>query len=260
LAEELLPKPCRDPLCYMIDNPDVELRRVATACFEGPRGAWVAHVRRAAPRPTAHWEFVDPQGKRTASLLADADGPFVRAGFDYDGDGFVELVVDGRDGADGAIFTIRSGRPERYAAPKFVSARDLDEDARRDLFGYGRFDASVDGCRVQGAPARAPAYRLHGPMVAYHSLADGSFTDQDAVARAALAEDCKTTLGAEETATMDSPLLFGPSIGCALLQNDKAKVRTSIARFAKGATTCLAHEPFDRPATVRALTRWLDSK
>lgn len=114
--------------------------------------------------------------------------------FDFDGDGDPEVVLhaerndsEGASYAQGRVWTFTEGGIflyERAASFVVTGVEDVDRDGRPDLKFSTPFSEMSESC---GA-----GFEVHvaGPTFVAHSLADGSFNPDDAVARAYLARQC----------------------------------------------------------------------
>lgn len=129
---------------------------------------------------------------------------------DYDGDGTPEAAVwtaqigqEVRSSARGMLWSFAHGMVAPYSkadtlaiAPFEVDAAaaaepaplfDLDADGRIDLLGYAPFfGVFKQGCGV------IESFDAFGPRLVLHALADGSFSNRDAVARAHAKTQCPT--------------------------------------------------------------------
>jgi hypothetical protein len=146
--------------------------------------------------------------------------------FDFDGDGDEEMflrvaeVVDGIERRSaGRIWTFRRIGPgagiDRYAPARDIDVetlRDVDADGRPDAITYAPyvFAAGEWGCGLR-------VFRAHGPPFVAHALADGTFTRDDAVARAEARRACPskpTTIVATVEGVVD-PQQTANDIACA---------------------------------------------
>lgn len=124
--------------------------------------------------------------------------------YDYDGDGLHEAIVryevNKRPAAESAsalgawssLFTLKDGKVVAYErgpklAPGSASVEQLENDLRPDIADYGPFIGWLTkGCGVSNCPDR-----VAGPRFFWRAVADGSFDNQDASARAALQRSCQ---------------------------------------------------------------------
>jgi hypothetical protein len=148
---------------------------------------------------------VDLMGKRLSAPL----GTFVTApgglalaplqAYDFDDDGNDELIVSyelnaiapgTKPVAPSPIWSFSATGISAYAKAPAVSGgvgvEHLDSDMRPDLGTYGPFVAWFGAdCGLKTCPPR-----LSGPRLFFHSLPDGSFSDTDAAAHAAVERTC----------------------------------------------------------------------
>jgi hypothetical protein len=184
-------------------------------CWPTSRGAWAISVDKPIP-PGGHlgrWSIVhlDVDGARTAigpTLYVDhppkrednldlqrttLEGPLF---FDFDGDGEVEMflrVAEVPDGIErrsaGRIWSFHRIRGvERYAPARDLDVetlRDVDADGRPDVITYAPYSFPAGE-----APCGFRAFRAHGPAFVAHALADGTFSRDDAIARAEALRAC----------------------------------------------------------------------
>jgi hypothetical protein len=159
----------------------------AVAC--GPRGLPPTAPSRArfeevAAAARARFEPCTAMARGVRNAVPDMpQGELIEA-FDWDGDGCPEIVVV----TDGelAIWTYREGRTERYAPSEtltFDGVEDVDSDGRPDLVDH-RFTRERPDC------LRTNQARIGGPIVVLHSMIDGTFAENDEVARAHLLRQC----------------------------------------------------------------------
>jgi hypothetical protein len=186
-------------------------------CVYGPRGAWILAVRAAGDgkgkgesyRPVApdeatfsfDWELVhvDPAGKE---VRGDVRGTTVKYGaliraieikgaHDLDGDGVAELFFT-REYANTeesqetpAILRAQGGRIEPYPgvdASALLEIRDADGDGRADLVLQSPY-------HLEG-PCGLDGQHFYGPRVLAHTKPDGTFSREDAWARAFVRDQC----------------------------------------------------------------------
>jgi hypothetical protein len=145
----------------------------------------------------------------------------VSKSFDYDGDGFPELLVvtqtagaTGITGEDSTIWTVRGPdihpfHEDAGPLPPFAGVEDVDNDGRPDLLSRGAF------AEVAGSSSCGTGFVVT-PIFAYHSLAAGGFSSRDAVARRFLDDTCGAdSLEAELSSTTDPGHDLGTAIACA---------------------------------------------
>ena len=174
---------------------------------------------------------------------------------DYDGDGTPEAVVwtarigqEVRSSARGVLWSFSQGAVAPYSKASKLSIapfevdpvassepsplRDLDGDGRIDLLGYGPFfGVFKQGCGV------IESFEALGPRLALHSLADGTFSERDAVAIAHAKVVCPTrptqVLTFGEHGVDQGPTFS--NLGCGRLWNVPASAIDSERKSACGA-------------------------
>ena len=182
-------------------------------CLPSVKGAWVLDtsgdvqpLKADKEHPDPGWEvrftlaYVTPAGKLLRSKKhvesvwkrgIEANDWQVLGAFDYDGDGVSELAIlhDHHHGDEDrtqtpAMFTWREGEAVPYpnAAFAFDGLVDVDADLRPDLLIAGPFKAEGP-CGLEGR-----IYR--GPVQIAHSLPDGRFSTDDAVAKEVVRVQC----------------------------------------------------------------------
>lgn len=114
--------------------------------------------------------------------------------FDFDGDGSDEIVIFGSGGYHegesftfGSVWTFRNGSVVPYppaASLVFDDVKDVTLDGRPDLLFWGPFDSVVE------SPCSGFSFRVTGPLFALHSKPDGTFSSDDAEARAFAKTSC----------------------------------------------------------------------
>lgn len=185
-------------------------------CFRGPRGAWIFEVRTAGKgkgesfRPVApdeetfafDWELVhvDPAGKE---VRGDVRGTALRFGslsetiaidgaHDLDGDGVAELIfnrlysnTDEEHSENRSVIRAKGGKIEPYPHTDKEIIREL-----KDVDGDGRMDLILQSPFHVEGPCGLDGQQFYGPAVLAHTLPDGTFSRDDAVARAFVREQC----------------------------------------------------------------------
>lgn len=182
-------------------------------CQPSPKGAWaltLVDARSLAKdddHPEAGWEarfalaHVGPDGKvvRSKKVVGEVSAQgneqmdwVVRAVFDYDGDGVSEILLyrehhygDEDRSGEAQMLTFKDGEIVPYAPATGIKSQgilDVDGDRRPDLILAGPFSTD-NQCGLDGAT-------LEGPMVVAHSLADGKFSLDDAVAKEVIRAQC----------------------------------------------------------------------
>ncbi len=191
--------------------PEPDHIRDLTQCFPSAKGAWVVDASDVRPlkKDKTHTEtgwtvpfalsYVSADGKLNSSKKVVGNSHVrgqervsteVVATFDFDGDGISEIVLrefvdyGEEDSSKLTMYTWKDGEVGPYSKVnfEFVGMRDVDSDGRPDLLVEGPFGA--DGpCGLDGQTFRAP------PHVA-HSLSDGTFSENDAVAKEVVRVQC----------------------------------------------------------------------
>lgn len=133
------------------------------------------------------WNFHESPGDSTVSI----GEPTV---FDYNGDGVTEVVVpitnainEGPDIYNGRVWTAVEGAVALYdptSAHRVFAVRDLDNDHRPDLIVHQPYYDSSEHC------GSGFDYTVTGPEFALHSLPNGTFSNNDAVAIAFARTQC----------------------------------------------------------------------
>jgi hypothetical protein len=202
-----------------VDLPD-ELHLVGT-CFATAKGAWTIELEELAFAPPSdpspgwngRWVVVHyAGGKRTTFMpttsttgggptanccsgygFRTATEPFF---FDFDGDGEPEMYLEGREeGDEGHLFewhhllTSQAGAIVEFGPAKgipFNGLADVDGDGRPDLRTSLGYRWSRTGCGSGFERAQA------GPSFVAHSINDGTFSADDAVAQQAARKWCSS--------------------------------------------------------------------
>ena len=188
-------------------------------CIRGPKGAWIFEVTRAGDgkgkgesyRPLSDneatfafdWELVHitPEGKE---LRGGPRGTALHFGslsetihvdgvHDLDGDGVAELVftrehhnTDEEHASERAVWRTKGGKIELYPGTSGMKIRRLsDED------GDGRVDLVLQSGHHAEGPCGLDGQQFHGPELLAHTRPDGTFSRDDAVARAFVRDQCK---------------------------------------------------------------------
>jgi hypothetical protein len=179
-------------------------------CADSDAGAWLVDLPSALgpDAPTAQYAlearyvvtFVRRDGTRVQHVpketlanygVRTSPTPFTH---DYDGDGTPELYVETKeDGDEGheanqiELLTFKGGSIAPYASASTIeieSAKDVDGDGAPDLITLAGYDETLEGC-ASGFP-----YDRLEPMFVAHAHADGTFSLDDAVAKAHAATWC----------------------------------------------------------------------
>ena len=161
--------------------PQRAVAHVALEDTDGPR-FWLA---RHNTKRIAQWNDEGMEQRFVRPLLF----------FDWDGDGHDEVLVarwvhfhEGGTWSGADVWTLKDGHIERYAPAANLAAQDgvdADGDGRVDLLYYAPFAADVPS---SGAGFNYPA---HGPVLLAHAISDGTFSRDDAVAKAAAVCSCR---------------------------------------------------------------------
>jgi hypothetical protein len=172
-------------------------------CVAAPGGAWALPLDavRLAPIHTlvASWSvrFVGARGEvwsRREHATPDRSLATIRGVFDYDGDGRGEVIlaptVWGTDTFESdrrwRMYTARGGAVTPYApavaAEPFSGVADVDGDGRPDLLDDETFTTSMRCSPESGT--------IEGPTLLVHARPDGTFSRDDAAARAFVARQC----------------------------------------------------------------------
>lgn len=134
-------------------------------------------------------------GERTNAYYSMVDSGGITSGsvFDFDGKLDEELVLtiagkfhEGESWTDATVYSADSGSIVSYGpadAIHFTEAKDIDGDHRPDLMG-GPYQVVLEGC------CSGFSHDVAGPVLAFHSLADGSFSSRDEVALRVAREAC----------------------------------------------------------------------
>src|SRR5690606_32986696 len=123
----------------------------------------------------------------SASAHPHYPAPLSPAMFDFDGDGEPELWAGSSDKFEpdeGALYTFKNNRVERYPLPSVGNRRlqDVDDDGRPDVIWTTVFGEEPD-CGDSAGTVQTPGFVAH-------SLPDGSFSLTDPSARHFAAQWC----------------------------------------------------------------------
>lgn len=180
-------------------------------CAESPAGAWALELPDLTAVTDAHgFEYAvearfvvafHPRGG--APVRHVPKDPFADYGvrsvstpwtFDYDGDGVPELFVEAREeGEEGhraariELLTFRGGAIAPYAPATgiaYVGARDVDGDGRPELILHAGYTEALEGC------GSGFEYDRPEPWFIAHALPDGTFSRDDAAAKAFVRKSC----------------------------------------------------------------------
>ena len=180
---------------------------------------------------------------------------------DFDGDGSPELIIavntdvnEGASSQHGEVYTVHDGAVtpyERAAGIEPIEARDADGDGRLDL---------VTNVPYRGEGDDSPSdftYEMHGPPLLAHSVADGSFSRDDAAAKAFARQACPARVATVFPARFDGEGA-GAMVVCARTWGVPAAavVRAITTRCASVAESSSGNPRRARCGDVRVLTRW----
>ncbi len=187
---------------------------VVGTCVDTPAGAWfvmMAKPKEGKPaededdfrfRLDGAWEvhFETKAGVDTSvvveSTLANYGARLVHPPrtFDFDGDGAPELYLavdesgeEGHEARQQGLFSFASGKVVPYPLTKGLQMADLvdaDGDGRPDLLLYAGYTESLEGC-FSGFPTEHAR-----PKFMAHSLSNGTFSTDDAAAKAYVKSWC----------------------------------------------------------------------
>jgi hypothetical protein len=190
--------------------------------------------------------------------------------FDFDGDGIAEAVVviqydvideSGTDHtSSGRVWTARGDAITLFKPAGDIvveEARDVDGDGRPDLITHERYEGvAYINCGSQDG------YSVFGPLLLMHSLADGTFSRDDAAALAFAKRECPNLLrpvivpaeGFEDKVMVDIRK-SAKNIACARLRGaDKqsllSEIETQCYRLNENCVTCDSKELLQRWATI----------
>lgn len=205
----LFKNPLREEIsrCFKTAGGAVSLSiRAITGCADDECSDMRVHTNLVFIKDAQQIQIKMPPIRLDGDLLHDLYS--LGGAFDYDGDGSPEVLIahhfwEEGESSDESIElkSIKHGElvpypqapPLKLFHPSYLAkdsperpAHDVDGDGRPDLYSTGPY-ASLEkpdpGQSGDGLP-EIPA------LFIYHSLPDGSFSANDAVARAALAKDC----------------------------------------------------------------------
>ncbi|MFO0560861.1 MAG: VCBS repeat-containing protein [Polyangiales bacterium] len=184
--------------------------------------------------------------------------------FDYDGDGEQELVwsvhtnvSEGADGHAGGVMTFKQGAISALQGTAEIApyaAEDVDNDGRLDLMVRAPYVGDGDD-----SPSGF-TYTMQGPALVLHSLANGTFSRDDAVAqqyaRRACAARVATVFPAsgefEATVAVACARLWG--VGASAVRGAISRRCQTVAESESGRQT--RHVSC---GDVRVLNRWADA-
>lgn len=184
----------------------------ATVCVDTPKGAWAAVVENAKlTPPTEKGGMTGASGARTF-IFSPADGKPARLAveatwdhyhhesveapvlFDWDGDGTPEAfflergdVHEGASWEKGWVLTFKNGKVQKFAAKGLdgvnpLETKDVDGDGKLDFLASSPFEGTAEGMAFD--------YAVKGPKLLIHALADGTFSRDDAAAKAHAKKTC----------------------------------------------------------------------
>jgi len=252
-------------------------------CFAGARIAWAVVLEGAkfdkAGLVRGRWSLlhVDGDGHRakiaptipytSQEIENDANAPNLDAAlsidepvlFDFDGDGDEEVFVrvawkkgSLEVASRGRIYTFKDSEIRAYDRARTINVenlRDVDADGRPDLLTFGPYEGTSRRATVcDGAP-----YRVHGVTLIAHSVSDGSFRLDDAVALAFAKKACP--LASSEVSVKGDAFATVERISCARLSgvSEKAIVDDLEANCSSVPTTgCATASSCDDPALWKA--------
>ena len=210
-----------------------------------------------------------PEGNLTCAAGDECVTVAAPVAFDHDGDGepevFVRVGTERPAGAStfhGRVWTFRDGAVDVYPPARawvVAAMRDVDGDGRPELLTHGRYVAEAPG-----ACGRAPTLAV-GPLLAAHALADGRFSEGDAVARRADRAQCPastadptTVLATTAAGAVDPAATFVRAV-CARLWGASAaavqqRLRASADAVRAGGARCTTRA---RASNLDVLLDWV---
>lgn len=192
--------------CFKTAGGAVSLSiRAITGCADDECSDMQVHTNLVFIKETQRLEIKMPPIRLDGSSLQDLYS--LAGAFDYDGDGNPEVLIAHHFWEQGEssdeyieLKSIKHGElvpypqapplklihPSHYEVYPERPAHDVDGDGRPDLYSAGPY-ASLEKPDPGQSEDDLPAIPA---LFVYHSLPDGRFSANDAVARAALAKDC----------------------------------------------------------------------
>jgi hypothetical protein len=246
-------------------------------CQRTSRGLWAIVLNELRVDPQSEGSFngswaivhVDGEGREVRVPHNDSWQDMARpelttfALFDYDGDGEQELVwavhtnVDeGADGHAAGVMTFKQGAISALQGTAEIApygAEDVDSDGRLDLIVHAPYVGEGDD-----SPSGF-TYNMQGPALVLHSLANGTFSRDDAVAQQYARRACTARVNTVFPASGEFEATV--AVACARLWGvSTSAVRGAISRRCQTVAEAESGRQTRhvRCGDVRELNRWAD--